>query len=301
MKAILPKFLRWAFGHYNRRVLKSSQFDGELRITGLKESVTIIRDKWHVPHIYAENNQDMFFCQGYVHAQDRIWQMEINRRIGQGTLAEVFGKDALNTDRLTRTLGFNRLAEADLKLMNPEYREFIAAYSNGINAWQDKNKLPIEFALTRITPEPWSILDILAWGRVMTWTLSHGWSGALTRQEIINKVGDDMAKELGICFPNGTPSEIPNGIDVNILQVDEMVDSSQGPFLEKDMEGGGRGSNAWVISPNKSATGRPILCNDTHLVLSLPGIWYMNHLNSKGGYNCTGFTIPGLPGLIIGA
>ena len=89
---MLPKFLRWTFGHYNRRVLKSSQFDGELNIAGLKESVTIIRDKWHVPHIYAENNQDMFFCQGYVHAQDRIWQMEINRRIGQGTLAEAFGR-----------------------------------------------------------------------------------------------------------------------------------------------------------------------------------------------------------------
>ena len=113
------------------------QFDGELKITGLKESVTIMRDKWHVPHIYADNNQDMFFCQGFVHAQDRIWQMEINRRIGQGTLAEVFGKDALNTDRLTRTLGFNRLAKADLKLMIPEYREFMEAYSDGINAWKN--------------------------------------------------------------------------------------------------------------------------------------------------------------------
>ena len=297
---MLPKFLRWAFGNYNRRVLKSSQFDGELNITGLQESVTIIRDKWHVPHIYTENNQDMFFCQGFVHAQDRFWQMEINRRIGQGTLAEVFGKDALNTDRLTRTLGFNRLAEADLKLINPKHKEFIEAYSNGINAWQNKNKLPIEFALTRITPEPWSILDILAWARVMTWTLSHGWSGALIRQEIINKVGDDMAKELGICYPDGIKAEIPNGIDVNILQVDEMVDSSQGPFLAKDMEGGGRGSNAWVIASEKSETGRPILCNDTHLVLSIPGIWYMNHLNSKEGYYCTGSTIPGLPGLLLG-
>jgi len=300
LKAILPKFLRWAFGHYNWRVLKSSQFDGELNMTGLKESVTIIRDKWHVPHIYAENNQDMFFCQGYVHAQDRIWQMEINRRIGQGTLAEAFGKDALNTDRLTRTLGFNRLAEADLKLMNPEYRKFIEAYSDGINAWQNRNKLPIEFILTRITPEPWSILDILAWGRVMTWTLSHGWSGALTRQEIINKVGNDMAEEIGIYYPDGTPAEIPKGIDVNNLQVDEMFDSSKGPFLAKDMEGGGRGSNAWAIASEKSETGHPILCNDTHLVLNIPGIWYMNHLYSKEGYHCTGFTIPGLPGLLLG-
>ena len=90
-----------------------------------------------MPHIYADNNHDMFYSQGYVHAQDRIWQMEINRRIGQGTLAEAFGKDALNTDRLTRTLGFNRLAKADLKLMVPEYREFMEAYSDGINAWKN--------------------------------------------------------------------------------------------------------------------------------------------------------------------
>ena len=141
---MLPKLLRWAFSSYNRRILKSSQFSGELKITGLRESVTVIRYKRHVPHINADNNQDLFICQGYIHAQDRIWQMEINRRIGQGTVAEAFGKDALNTDRLTRTLGFNRLAEADLKLMNPKHRKFIEAYANGINAWQKKNKLPID-------------------------------------------------------------------------------------------------------------------------------------------------------------
>jgi len=300
LQAILPKFLRWIFSKYNAQNYHPRNYEGELTVSAITQSATIYRDNWHVPHVYTENNEDMFFCQGYVHAQDRIWQMEINRRIGQGTLSEAFGKDALNTDRLTRTIGFNRLAKADLELLNPKHRIFLEAYAKGVNEWLEHNKLPIEFTLTRISPEPWTVLDILAWGRVMTWTLSHGWSGALTRQKIINKVGDDMAEELGIFYPDGNPSEIPNGIDINSLKVDEMMESSQGPFLAKDMEGGGRGSNAWAISPEKSDTGRPLLCNDTHLVLSMPGIWYMNHLHSTEGYHCTGFSIPGLPGLLLG-
>ena len=242
----------------------------------------------------------MFFCQGFVHAQDRFWQMEMNRRIGWGKLSEAFGKDALNTDRLTRTLGFNRLAQADQELLTSEYQEYLEAYSAGVNGWLQNNKLPIEFALTRIVPEPWTILDTLAWGRVMTWTLSHGWSGAITRQAIIDKVGTEMAGELSILYPEGNPFEIPLGIDVNHLEMDEMVESAPGPFLAKDMEGGGRGSNAWAISPDKTDSGRPLLCNDTHLALTCPGVWYLNHLNSEDGFHCIGSSIPGLPGLLLG-
>ena len=110
---MLPQFLRWIFSKYNHRNFHSRNFEGETILPGIKSKVTIYRDKWHVPHIYAENNEDLFFCQGYVHSQDRFWQMEIYRRIGQGTLAAAFGKDALNTDRLTRTLGFNRLAKSE--------------------------------------------------------------------------------------------------------------------------------------------------------------------------------------------
>ena len=300
MNAILPRFLRWAFSGYNQRAIKPTQFDGELKLSGIKKSAAIYRDKWHVPHIYTENNADMFFCQGFVHAQDRFWQMEINRRIGQGRLAETFGKDALNTDRLIRTLGFNRLAQQDFQLLSEKHLNFLKMYATGVNAWLEQKKLPIEFLLTGIKPKPWTVLDTLAWGRVMTWTLSHGWSGALTRRAIIDKVGEDMAEELGIFYPDGNPTEIPHGIDMNHLKADEMVDASQGPFLAKDMEGGGRGSNAWAISPDKTETGRPMLCNDTHLNLSMPGIWYMNHLQSDEDFHCTGSTIPGLPGVLLG-
>ena len=300
MQAILPQFLRWAFSKYNARNYHPRNYEGELNISGIKQPATIYRDKWHIPHIYAQNSIDMFFCQGYVHAQDRIWQMEMNRQTGWGTLSENFGKDALSTDRLIRTLGFNRLAEADYKLLTDQHKIYLEAYCDGINEWLDKNKLPIEFKLTGVKPKPWKVQDVLAWGRVMTWTLSHGWSGTLTRQAIIDKVGPEMAEELSILYPENNPVEISDGIDINNLQVDEKFEAAKGPFLGKDMEGGGRGSNAWAVSPEKSVTGRPVLCNDTHLALNTPGIWYLNHLHSEDGFHCLGSTIPGLPGVMLG-
>ena len=128
-------------------------------------------------HIYSQNEQDLFFAQGYIHAQDRMWQMELNRRTGQGRLAEIFGQIALNTDRLIRTLGFNRLAKKDWELISKNDKKNLISYSEGVNAWMSKRQLPIEFKLTRVKPQEWSPLDTLAWSRVMMWTLSHGWSG----------------------------------------------------------------------------------------------------------------------------
>ena len=300
LKKILPNFLRWSFSTYNKKSFRRKHFQGELSNPEIRDKAQIYRDAAHIPHIYTTNNIDLFFCQGFVHAQDRIWQMEMNRRIGLGTLSEVFGQDALNTDRLTRTLGFNRLAKEDEKLLTPTHRLYLEAYVNGVNSVLKKSKLPIEFKLSGIKPERWSVIDILAWGRVMTWTLSHGWSGTLTRQAILEKVGAEMSEELAIMYPEGNPVEIPIGIDVNLPEVEESFQAAKGPYLAKDMEGGGRGSNAWVVSAEKSATGRPILCNDTHLVLSTPGVWYINHLISQEGYHCTGSTIPGLPGVLLG-
>ena len=143
MQAILPQFLRWVFGKYNARNYHPRNYEGEINISCIKQPATIYRDQWHIPHIYAQNTTDMFFCQGYVHAQDRIWQMEMNRRTGMGTLSESFGSDALSTDRLIRTLGFNRLAEADYKLLTEKHHSYLDAYCHGINEWLQNNKHPI--------------------------------------------------------------------------------------------------------------------------------------------------------------
>ena len=198
---MVTNILKWLFVKYNGRALKTKYFSGTLSIDGLKSPVTIYRDKWHIPHIYANTNDDLFFAQGFIHAQDRIWQMELNRRIASGRLAEAFGEIALDTDRLTRTFGFSRLTDGDLNLLDSETHIFLEAFSSGVNAYLKKGKLPIEFLLTGIKPTQWTPNDSLGWGRVMTWTLSHGWAGCLTRSEIVQKVGETKAQELGIHYP----------------------------------------------------------------------------------------------------
>ena len=297
---MIASILKWLFVQYNRGSLKSEYFEGELCVKGLQHSVTIFRDENSVPHIYAQTNADLMYAQGWVHAQDRLWQMEMNRRVAMGRVAEAFGDIALDTDRLTRTLGFNRLAEEDWQNTSSQLKSLLESYADGVNAYIENGKLPIEFKLTGVNPEPWLPVHSLGWVRIMAWTLSHGWSGALTRQEIINKIGPEKAAELAIYYPDENPVEMPNGLEMLDLSTDEMIEAMAGPFLAKDMEGGGRGSNAWVVSPKRSATGRPILCNDTHLVLSTPGVWYINHLHSEEGIHIFGVSLPGVGGCLIG-
>lgn len=297
---MVTNILKWLFVNYNGRALKEKYFSGSLSIDGLSSPVTVYRDNWHIPHIYANTNDDLFFAQGFIHAQDRIWQMELNRRIAAGRLSEAFGDVSLDTDRLTRTLGFNRLTDGDLNILNSETLQNLQSFSNGVNAYLNKGKLPVEFLLTRIKPEKWTPNDTLGWGRVMTWTLSHGWSGCLTRSEIVRKVGEAKAEELGIYYPEENPIELPNGIEFNNLTPDKMLESVTGPFLFKDMEGGGRGSNTWVVSGKLTQSGQPILCNDTHLQLQQPSVWYLNHLHSAEGYHVAGVSLPGIPGVMIG-
>jgi len=296
---IVP-IMKWIFIQYNRRALKNELFDGELSITGLQYPVSIYRDEASIPHIYAKTDNDLMFAQGWIHAQDRLWQMEMNRRVAMGRVSEAFGDIALDTDRLVRTLGFNRLAKQDWDNTKPKLKLMMERYADGVNAYISKGKLPIEFKLAGIKPEPWHPIDSIGWGRVMSWTLSHGWSGSLTRQEIIDKVGIEKAAELAIYYPEDNPVQLPNGLEFNSLSTDKMYNAVAGPFLAKDMEGGGRGSNAWVVSPEKSTTGRPILCNDTHLVLSTPGVWYINHLHSEEGLHVIGASLPGVNGILLG-
>ena len=297
---MLANVLKWLFIQYNRTSLRTKYFNGKLSVEGLSKPVTIITDKYGVPHIYADTEEDLFFAQGFIHARDRAWQMEMNRRVALGQVAEAFGEIALDTDRLVRTLGFNKLARKDYEIASDDTKNILTCYSKGVNAFFDIGTLPIEFKLSKIKPRKWDPIDSLAFGRVMAWTLSHGWSSALTRQEIVEKVGVDKAAELNIVYPETNPVELPDGIQFNELEMDKMMDSMKGPFLDRDMEGGGRGSNAWAISSNKSETGKPILCNDTHLVLSLPSIWYLNHLCSDSGFHVTGATMLGFPGIVIG-
>ena len=182
-------------------------------IPTLEGRVEVFRDQWGIPHIYADHPRDAFRAQGYVHAQDRLWQMEINRRVGRGCLAELFGDVALDTDRLIRTFGFHRLGQADLDNLPEDARAEVDAYAEGVNAFieQAGKRLPVEFMLLGHRPEPWAPLDSLAFARVMIWQLSHAWASAIVRARIIEKVGPERAAASRSSTLSGTPSPCQRG------------------------------------------------------------------------------------------
>ncbi len=297
---MITSLLKWLFVQSNRSVLRQRNFDGNLTMDILDRPVSVYRDHWHIPHIFAAGRADLFRAQGFVHAQDRLWQMEMNRRLGKGELAEAFGEVALDTDRLTRTLGFSCLAQKDWKLLDDEYQSCLVAYAEGVNAFIRQKRFPVEFKLTRIKPRLWEPLDSLIWGRVMAWTLSHGWMGALTRADIVARVGTDIASELNIFYPDKHPVELPDGLEFNSISAEGMLQAVTGPFLGKDLEGGGRGSNAWAVAGQRTASGSPLLCNDTHLVLNQPSTYYIVHLKAGKRLHVAGISLPGIPGVIIG-
>jgi penicillin amidase len=283
------------------------RLSGQVQHAGLHKPVHIRRDQWGIPHIVASNRADLFFAQGYTHAQDRLWQMEVNRRAAAGRLAEILGKQALATDRLTRTLGFSRLGHDSWKNTTDRVRADVTSYIAGVNAYLNlKTKLPVEFTLLRHEPEEWTVQDSGRFGRFMIWPLSHVWSGKLIRAQLLAKIGPYLAAELEVSYPESNPITLPVGIEFNALKIDGMFRSAKGPLLGKAMIGGSQGSNGWVIAGNRCVSGKPILCNDMHLPISTPSLWYFNHLACAGGaedrgdFHATGVSLPGMPYVLVG-
>ena len=294
-QTFIGSFARTVLTRMSRRRLP--QVNGEISLPGLDASVEIFRDQWGTPHIYANSYLDALYAQGFVHAQDRLFQMDLNRRTAHGTLSEVFGELALDTDRTARTFGFGRLGRADWKIASDGLKDSMSAYAAGVNAYLDhpKTKLPVEFTLLGFKPQPWKTEDTMAFGRVMIWQLSHAWQGELIRAEIIEKVGVEHAAELEIHYPVENPISLPKGIEFNALDPDGSLRKSTAPFLER-----GKGSNAWAISPHRSETGNAVLCNDMHLALSMPSLWYEVHLNGGDDFHTTGVSLPGVPMVLVG-
>jgi penicillin amidase len=272
------------------------QTGGTLTMPGLSAPVEVIRDRWGIPHIYAENRPDLFFAQGFVHAQDRMFQMELNRRTAAGALSEIFGELSLNTDRFVRTFGFNRLGRADWENASPEIQETLTSYANGVSTFMDhpKRKWPLEFSLLGHIPDPWQPVDSAIFSRLMIWQMSHAWQSELVRAEIAEKVGMERAAELEIHYPAGNPMTLPKGIEFNKLDPDGKLRQLTGPFLDR-----GKGSNEWVIGSSRSETGHAVLANDMHLPLGIPSLWYQVHLNAPG-YHVSGVSLPGLPMVLVG-
>ncbi len=277
----------------SRRSLPKTK--GKSKIKGIKKDIEIIRDEWGIPHIYAQNIHDLAFAQGYVQAQDRLWQMELNKRVATGTLAEIFGVAALEIDIASRTLGFPRIGKQDQALMPKSLIKIMKSFLKGINASrkQQLNNLPVEFVLAGFSPQKWTISDLMTFSRLMAWQLSHGWQGSLIRAKLIDKVGALAANELEMHYDPDNPAILENGIEVNVAK-NEVLKGLESSLLQQ-----GNGSNSWVIDGRFTDTGKPLLANDPHLFLNAPAIWYENHLHCPE-LHVTGVTIPGLPLVAIG-
>jgi penicillin G amidase len=275
---------------------------GRAFVDGLRSPVEIIRDEWGVPHLYATNDMDLFFAQGFVHAQDRLFQMDLNRRIGLGRLAEITGPLGVAFDRFARYLGWPRAAAVQVAGGDESTRAVIDAYAAGVNAFIASQPLPAEFKVLAYQPEPWDALATSAWGTVLAWGLSCNWETELLRAWLLDELGPERALAMTPVYRSGYTTTLPDE-QVGRRLAEGLLRAFQetvahGP-VGMPVFGQGIGSNNWVVAGSRTASGRPHLANDPHLPPVFPTIWYANHLIG-GGYHVTGFTLPGVPGVIIG-
>lgn len=275
------------------------QVNGTLAVAGLSAPVEIIRDRWGVPHIYAQNERDLFFAQGYAHAQDRLWQLMFNQRVGRGTLSAVFGEATLGIDRLTRTIGMRRAAEKDWAMLDDETRAILEAYADGINAYvaMHRDRLPIEFTLTNMAPTDWTPIDTLTWGKLMGWQLAGDFGVDLLRARAVAALGAPMAEDILPFAPQGAQIP-PEAQNYSWLKESQAPQKTSAAFTF-DRPNLYHGSNSWVLAGERTASGKPLLAVDTHLALNMPSIWYANGLHG-GRFSSVGYTMPGVPAVIHG-
>lgn len=269
--------------------------EGELYVSGLTESVSVWRDEHGVPHIEAQNEHDLYLAQGFVTAQDRMFQMDLSRRQASGELSEVVGEKALSRDRFFRTFGLRRAAEASLGTYSKEAKQTLDWYAEGVNAYirqaKSNHTLPVEFTLLGYEPRNWTPLDSLTIGKYMAFDLGGHWEEQVFNYYLAQHVTSDKALDILPSYPASAPTILQamqeNPLDVSTLFAEAVKPN---PF---------NGSNNWVVSGAKTATGKPLLANDPHLSLSAPAIWYETNLKAPT-MNVSGVIFAGIPGIILG-
>ena len=270
--------------------------NGWVDLIGLSAPAEVLWDTWGVPHVYAQTTEDMYFIQGYLHAQDRLWQMDLNRRIGAGRLSEIFGERALEADRFLRRVGLRRVAQEEAKLLEGEVAQIQAAYCNGVNNFirNNRERLPVEFTLLRYQPSPWTPVDSLQWAKLLGWSLSVNWDLELFRAQAIVSFGQEKVEALEHPYPAGHPLTVPPGATEPL-----SGEAASGLWEEVGSILGGGMSNAWAVAGNRTESGKPLLVNDPHLHPQLPSVWYEMHLESQD-VQVAGASVPGASGIIIG-
>jgi penicillin amidase len=348
-----PRWLRWgvyvavvvvlalvagAVFSFNAVRRSLPQVEGTLTVDGLSAEVRVVRDEYGVPQVYADTPEDLFFAQGFVQAQDRFYEMDVRRHITAGRLSELFGEDTLETDKVVRTLGWRKVAEEELKLLDPQAVAYLEAFSAGVNAYvQDRSpgELSLEYTLLALTGldyqvEPWTAADSVAWLKAMAWDLRGNMQDEIDRARASTRLDAAQIEELYPPYPYDRHRPIVEGggivggefdqdasgtgrpealarvpVDDDVVAQLDRVSQALDALPVMVGRGDGVGSNAWVVDGEHSSTGAPILANDPHLAPTLPGVWYQMglHCNEVGPacpYDVTGFTFAGFPGVVIG-
>ncbi|MGI8613640.1 MAG: penicillin acylase family protein [Nocardioidaceae bacterium] len=311
------------------------QIDGSLRVPGLSQPVRVTRDSYGVPQIYADNSDDLFFAQGYVQAQDRFFEMDFRRHVTSGTLSELFGRPALATDEVVRTLGWRRVAEREIGILDPATRRYLQDYSDGVNAYisgKSGGQLSLEYSVLSLTgpdyvPSAWTPADSVAWLKAMAWDLRGNMSDEIDRLLASTRLDTREVEQLYPDYPyaehspivtsgavqKGTFVQDPGRLKRPAPHLGVGTGSSQLARVRTVLAGlptllgtgDGIGSNSWAVSGEMTASGKPLLANDPHLAPSMPAIWYQMGLHcttvdTACPFDVSGFTFAGLPGVVIG-
>ncbi|HSO51132.1 MAG TPA: penicillin acylase family protein, partial [Acidimicrobiia bacterium] len=299
--------------------------EGELTLAGLDDFVEIIRDEDGVPHVYATTGHDLFFAQGFVHAQDRFWQMDFWRHIGAGRLSEMFGDGQVETDMFLRSLGFTDLAAEELESMTPELVAILEAYSEGVNAYladRSPSQVSLEYGILPLQAsgyeiEPWTAVNTLTWAKVMSWDLSWNLLQEIDRATLSSRLPLERIEQLYPGYPEANPVVVASDQTASVSRTgptippaarEALTAAGQRAGLAWTMTGGGFagiGSNNWVVGGSRTESGLPILANDPHLAIQMPSIWYQNGLHcveitTDCPFQVAGFSFAGSPGVIIG-
>ena len=326
---LIVVFLLGAFGYGWVRLTAPRSFpqtEGEIQVANLDGPVDVYRDGNGIPHIYATTLHDLFMAQGYIHAQERFWQMDFWRHTGSGRLAEMFGESQVETDSFLRTLGWRQIAEKEWESLTPESKDILVSYAGGVNAYLAEHSgtgLSLEYGILKLLnpdyqPEPWTPIHSLTWGKAMAWDLRGNADEEIERAILLKTFSPEQADELFPPYPQDHPlivpvigesaaawsrADVPQVPDADLSTVMDnfsLLDAVLGPA------GAGIGSNSWVVGGEMTATGTPLLANDPHLDIQMPSIWFQIGLHCRPKrsdacpYEVAGFSFAGVPGVIIG-
>ncbi|PWC08426.1 penicillin acylase family protein [Mycetocola zhujimingii] len=304
------------------------QLDGELSVEGLDANVTVYRDDAGIPVIEAESATDLFAAQGFVHAQDRFWEMDFRRHVTSGRLAELFGEAQVETDTFVRTLGWRAVAEQEVELLDPLTLSWYQAYADGVNAYlaeREGASLSLEYAVLGLQnpgyePEKWTPADSVAWLKAMAWDLRSNLEDEIDRAILATSVSPEQLSTLYPTYPYETNPTVLSAMATPFGEAAEDAPAEQQASVDsllalRDVVEGmpallGRagsdiGSNSWVVAGSLTESGKPLLANDPHLGPSLPSVWYQMGLrcsvvSAECPFDVAGFSFSGMPGIIIG-